>query len=404
MFRYLLVIFLLTFLNACGQGSSNTNGLTPIPPPQPDPVPGFGTVPRLGNGPHLGMITGFDILTTEPYDRPLRVAELTNQAITAGMNISRFQIDWNELETEPGLYDMDEMNALLDSIAETPLPAYITLSSLDSGELTFPDYLMDGDSLRSDLTVGSAEVTEAFERFLDWFVPHLSGASVWGLSIGNEGDSLLDDEVIEPDDFVSFFLAGLAKVNALDAEMSSSVTFTSTAYSHYPTEMQAILAESDHVTINYYCLDKALLVTQQTSWEAFINEIKQDVGNKIIFFQELGCPVGYGDGGAGAPVRPPSLIDGDPATQARFITYFSQLFISDPQFIGATWFQLLDWSPELAQAYSAPILDDNRLAGERTEEWLATSGLCRWADGTCRLGWEEWLQMLEDTSRERARR
>jgi len=390
----ILCLFSLQFI-ACS-GSSDDSST--------ESEPQFNTVANLGPGPHMGMITGFDQLTTEPYDQPARVAELTEQAIAAGMNISRFQIDWSELETSAGVYDQTSMNELLESISSVSLPTYITLSSIDTDGLTLPDYLMDGEVLRSDLTVASSEVIEAFESFLNWFVPQLTEASVWGLSIGNEGDVLLEDGEVNSADFVTFFRAGLARVNALAPNISSSVTFTGGAYTSFPDETKAILEDSDHATVNYYCLDIGLQVTRESTWEDYLTDLKGDVGNKLIFFQELGCPVGYGDDGMGAPDRPENGMAGSPSIQVDFVEYMTNAFIADPQFIGATWFQLLDWSPELAASFTAPITMENTTAGALTEEWLATSGLCRWADGTCRLAWDQWLIELSQAQEEREQR
>jgi hypothetical protein len=347
------------------------------------------------------MITGFDPLTTEPYDQISRVAELYEQATAAGMNISRFQIDWAELETARGVYDSDAMADFIEQINGTSLPAYVTLSTLDSGGVTFPGYLMNGEQLADGLTVASIEVTSALENFLEWFVPQLTGAGVWGLSIGNEGDTLIEDNMVNPEDFVSFFQAGLARVNALDADLSASVTFTGGGYAKFPQETGAILEVSDHATVNFYCLEDGLQVTREDVWATYLTDLKEDVGDKTIFFQELGCPVGYGDDGAGAPPRPGNGMGGTPEIQAQFVEFMVDAFISDPQFIGATWFQLLDWSPELAESFVAPIAAENQVAADLTAEWLATSGLCRWADGTCRPAWDEWLTQLETTRDER---
>lgn len=398
MIKWLMLSALSIHLMACGGGGSSSSS------EGENDTDHFNTVPRLGPGPHLGMITGFDELTMDPYDQVVRVDELKAQARAAGMNITRFQIDWSELQSSPGAYETDAMAALLTLINDSSLPAYITLSTLDSGVFTLPEYLMDGEELAAGLTLSSPEVITAFQDFLDWFVPQLTGAGVWGLSIGNEGDTLLEDGVVESNDFIAFFQAGLARVNALDADLSASVTFTGGGYTSFPNETKTILESSDHASVNFYCLDAGLQVTQESTWDNYLADLKQDVGDKTIFFQELGCPVGYGDDGIGAPVRPENGMGGSATIQERFVKYMGDVFISDPQFIGATWFQLLDWSPALAESFSAPTAIENPLAGDLLEEWLATSGLCRWADGTCRVAWDQWLTTLDQALEERERR
>ena len=396
MFKLLLSLSIVLLISNCGSNSSSRQAAN-------GPVQSM--IPRLGDGPHLGMIVGFDPLTTDLYDQPARVTELTSQAVAAGMNISRFQIDWSELESEIG-YEDEVLNDFLNTIRSSRLPAYVTLSTLDSGGLTLPDYLMDMDGvgLRPDLTITSPEVIQAFERFLNWFIPSLTEVGVWGISLGNEGDSLLEDGDVNSQDFITFFQAGLARVNSIDPDMSSSVTFTGGGYSNFPRETKAILEHSDHATVNFYCLDIGFQVTREPIWEAYLSDLKGNVGNKPIFFQELGCPAGYGDDGVGAPVRPPNGLSGSSTIQAEFVEYMGDVFISDQQFIGATWFQLLDWSPQLAEDFVSPIAMESPVAGALTEEWLATSGICRWADGTCRLAWDQWLMTLSDVRVERESR
>ncbi|MEM1144377.1 MAG: hypothetical protein AAGI88_17490 [Pseudomonadota bacterium] len=40
-------------------------------------------------------------------------------------------------------------------------------------------------------------------------------------------------------------------------------------------------------------------------------------------------------------------------------------------------------------------------AGDRLDEWLATVGLCRWADGTCRPAWDTFLGALRNQAQAR---
>ena len=59
-------------------------------------------------------------------------------------------------------------------------------------------------------------------------------------------------------------------------------------------------------------------------------------------------------------------------------------------------FQLYDWSPELAGQFGDALRDQGfPTAGERLEEWLATSGFLRWEDSFERPAWQTWLAQLE---------
>lgn len=81
--------------------------------------------------------------------------------------------------------------------------------------------------------------------------------------------------------------------------------------------------------------------------------------------------------------------------QAEFTSLMGEVIAEDPQFRAATVFQLFDRSPDLAGQLAAPLKEDSNseiaVLGERFEAWPTTVGLCRWEDGTCRDGWEAFL-------------
>ncbi len=329
------------------------------------------------------MITGFDPLDQARAD----IAETRyDEAKAAGMSIGRIQIDWAELETARGVYDA---NALDDAFADPLLDGldiYVTLSTLDSEGLTVPAYLSDGEGLRSDLTLASPEVIDAFEDMLDWLAPELERREVWALSLGNEVDVPVDDGQVSRGEAEAFYLAGLARWNTISPPIASSVTFTIGAIDTVPDLFEAIRDGSDLVTYNYYCLASDLTVTGESEWQARIDDMKQAAGDRQIFIQELGCPVGY------SPQGQPTSIGGSLDNQARFFEFFGEQFAQDPQLRAATLFQLYDWSPGLAAQFAQPLRNEGfPVLADRLEEWLATVGLVRWSDGTTRPAWQSWL-------------
>ncbi|MEM8726851.1 MAG: hypothetical protein AAGE86_15155 [Pseudomonadota bacterium] len=147
---------------------------------------------------------------------------------------------------------------------------------------------------------------------------------------------------------------------------------------------------ADLVTFNYYCLQADLTVTEQAQWEVDLAAMKAAAGDRDIFIQELGCPVGY------SPQGRATDIGGSLANQTRFFEYFGEVFATDPQMRAATMFQLFDWSPGLAAMFAQPLRDEGaELAADRLEEWLATSGFLRWSDAGERPAWRAWLTQLE---------
>ena len=342
------------------------------------------------------MITGFDPLSPALAQRE---ATLYTAVRSDGMTLGRIQVDWSELETAPGSYDTQALAEVLDNAALDGLDKFVTLSTLDSDGLTIPAHFLKPDgTLRGGLTLASADITTAFTDFLTWLAPRLDAANVWGIALGNEIDVPITDGLVEQSDASAFYIGSLAHWNTIAPDIAVTVTATSSAAATVPTLFAALRDGSDFVTFNYYCLSDTLQVTSIAQWRADLAQMKNDAGASQIFFQELGCPVGY-DAASGKV----GTIGGSPAIQAQFYDWFGAELIDDPQIRGATAFQLFDWSPGLAAAFAQPLRAENEpVAAGRLEEWLATVGLCRWSDGQCRAGWDSWREQLRRTRDARA--
>lgn len=345
----------------------------------------------------MGMIIGFDPLTNTAYDQPARVDALVAEALAAGATIGRAQISWRDIETAQGVYSTDALDDALAAAAEMGDYVFVTLETIDISAYEFPDYLRSSpEALQPGLTLQSDAVRTALENMLGFLVPQLSMAQVWGLSLGNEVDSIISDGIEPVDDMIDFYERAAARAQALDPDLAVTLTLTGGAPATQPVFTQAIADVMDIVTFNHYCLDADLQVTGPARWRDDYDTFKQVAGSKDIFIQELGCPVGYGDDGVGAPPRPANGLGGSPQVQVDYFAFALDEFATDSQFRAATLFQLLDWSPDLARSFSLPVIAIDGTVGERLEEWLATSGLCRWADGTCRPAWDTFKDGISE--------
>ena len=345
--------------------------------------------PRLAPGPHWGIIEGFNADGPETYDQPSRTNELLTEAAMRGASIARAQVDWSELETAPGVYDQAVLDALLDQLGAYDQAGFVTLSTLDSDALTLPAYLLDPatGSLRQGLTLSSPEVLTAFEAFLDWLVPQLTAAGVWGVAIGNEVEIPVEDGLVTSDQAAIFFETGLTHVQSLDPDIAATVTFTKGAAGIAPDLVSRVADASDIFAVNFYG-DIADGLPTEADWTAGLATIKAMAAGKPIFFQELGMPVGYAD--AGLPGN--SQVNSSRDTQAAFFEFMGRQIAEDPQLMGATVFQLYDWSPAVIDFFLNG-LDTDFFAG--FAEALATIGLVSWADGSARPAWDTWLDSLD---------
>ncbi|MEM6682489.1 MAG: hypothetical protein AAF607_09625 [Pseudomonadota bacterium] len=389
-----LATLLCAAFASCG---ANEPDPTPLPVQSPPAPPQTPHIARLPDGPHMGLIVGFDPLTNTAYDQPARVEALIAQAHAAGASIGRAQISWRDIEIAQGVYATDTLYEVLDAAADIGAFVFVTLETIDISSYEFPDYLRASpDALQPGLSLQSEEVRGALSNMLAFLVPELGMAQVWGLALGNEVDSIIDDGVESAEDMIDFYERAAMRVKALDPDLATTITLTTSAIADQPAFTAAMMDVMDIASFNHYCLDTALQVTGEAQWRQEFDSFKDSAGAKQIFIQELGCPVGYGDDGVGAPLRPAGDLGGSPDIQADYFAFTLNEFASDPQFRAATLFQLLDWSPVLAEEFSAPIAAENQMAGARLEEWLATSGLCRWSDGTCRPGWQVFKDGVGD--------
>ncbi|MEL7296942.1 MAG: hypothetical protein AAGJ86_04720, partial [Pseudomonadota bacterium] len=178
-------------------------------------------------------------------------------------------------------------------------------------------------------------------------------------------------------------------------DIAATVTLTIGSPVTLPDFTADLMAGLDLATFNHHCLDAAFNVTARERWEDDVALIRDASRGLPIMIQELGCPVGYGDGGMNAEPTRPNGNGGNPDIQDAYFQYFDELFLTDPQFRAATVFQLYDWSPQLARLFGDFLRSEGEtVIADRFEEWLATIGVCRWADGTCRPAWTTFLNML----------
>jgi len=358
-----------------------------------------GTIPRLAPGPHMGFIEGFDDLRPrgDGVNRAQIAEKLRDRAIAAGMTIGRAQIDWRDLETGPGRYDQQALTDTLEHAGRGGVGVFVTFSTIDTEEATLPAYLTG----QNGLPIGNGgfsgpRVTKRFHAFLDWFIPQLKDHNVWGLALGNEVDAPMSDGLINPADVARHYTNAIAHAKTLDPDLALTVTLSGNAWRTQPGFTAEVVKAFDIVAFNHYCLNQSLRFAGPHEWQSQLAAWKRVAGDKQIFIQELGCPVGYGNSGDGVLADKRGKINGSFQRQKQFFAFHAKAFAEDPQLRAATVFQLFDWSPELAGIYNASFKAEGLPAvGRRLEEWLATSGMCRWSDGGCRPGWRAWLAGLQ---------
>jgi len=373
---------LALFISACGSSNQPTNK----PPLVVD------SIPRLAAGPHLGYIVGFDALDS---DKSVLAESLLAQATAAGQDFTRVQFDWQDLEPQPGVYDIAFLMDVLDYASARQQTVFMTLTTLDTGSLTIPADLMSNDALTpaAGLEMDGPEIRARLHEFLDWLVPELAKYDVWGISIANESSSNFSN--IDQDAATNFLIDGIEYVRSLNPELAVTVTFVGEFFEpdveRFANELMPHL---DFAMFNTYCIDgRTLLVSTPSDWINVVDEQISIAAGKEIVYQELGCPAGFAD--LGQALFPTPVIGATAQLQDEYFLFMIDQILSRNELRGAFVFQLFDWSPELAQLFSDGLLDPGDpttiVTAERLIEWLMTVGMCRWSDGTCRPAWDTYL-------------
>ena len=401
--------YLAFMMAACAAGGDeviNPLPTTTVSPPPVDPAPtndsDIHTIPRLASGPHMGLTIGFDDLTprgptsTCNPDRSARANELYDEAISRGKTIGRLLVDWSELEPKRGVYDEDALMEAIAAAQEGDVAVFMTLSTLDSGMVTFPSYLAANEQqLLPGIQLNGTEVTEALNDLLEWLVPKLAEHNVWALSLGNEPDANIDEQ-FSAEDISSFFAAASRTVRRIDADLPTAVTLSFSAAAQQPEFTSDIMDELDIMMMNYGCGNQAGEVAGESTWREELDIWKAAAKGKPIVVQELTCPVGYGFESTCESGRPMGRLMGNPQVQADFFRFAAEAFAEDEQLRAAIVFQLFDWSPENAKLFGDFLRAEGMpIWADLFEESLATTGLCRWSDTVCRDAWGAWLDGLE---------
>lgn len=343
----------------------------------------------LEPGPHLGMIVGFE---APAPGTETEVDGRWNEAIAAGMDVGRIQIDWADLEPTPGVYELEDLVQQLESLQSDGLQVMVTLSTLDSLEYTLPEDLEDPEvelGLVGGIAFDDPVITDRFAALLDVVVPLVVDHGGFLITVGNEPDNHFEQQPGLATEVAGFVAAARDHAATLDPALAISMTLTYGSVDTHEVS-QAIIDEVPVATFNLYCQGEDGSVQEPEMVAPRVAAMLEVVGDKPVVIQELGCPAGYEDG--------TTTIDGDLDKQARYFQAFAEQMQADDRLRAAFVFQMLDWSPSLAELFAQELaaLGFGQAVIDLFTESLSTTGLCRWQDVSCRPAWDSVLDAIAE--------
>lgn len=344
-----------------------------------------GELPLLNGNNRVGTIQGFNPLN--PPATADSMAARWNDAINAGMSVSRLQIDWPELEPSPNSYDQAGFEQRLFEMKTQGLQPFLLISAYDSDGPVVPDDL-------AGLDFDDPELIQRFNNLMDWVIPMLVEYGGFLISISNEPDNSFGEVPGLNNQILEFLINVKEHIHQINDEMAVTVTFAEGSLDEDKPGITAILAACDVASWNFYGAksnfnnpDPYYYVAQTES------EIKSDIqrmldvsGEKMIVIQELGMFSGN------------TTLNSSQEIQRKFFEVFFSEMKNQERMRAAFNFQLVDWSPEVTQIFNE-MLEDEGLPKEFIDQFaesLETIGLINYNDGMRKSAWDEFIYWISE--------
>ena len=341
-----------------------------------------GHLPFLSNGNNLGIIKGFN------YSNPPATEDSINarweEALESGMSTGRIQIDWSELEPRAKNYNKKALENKLAEMQKQNLQSFLLISAYDSNGPELPEDL-------KGMKFDNPTLIKRYNELMDWVIPMLVKYDGYLISVSNEPGN---DFVKFPDlhdEILTFLKKVKAHIHTINENVAATITMAESNLNTGKTGMKQIIAETDVACWNFYgsqsVSDTPYFAAQSES------QIREDVrqmlsssGNKDIVIQELGMWSGS------------NRLNSSEKIQKRFFKTFFRKMEKEDRIRAVYVFQLVDWSPEVAEQY-VQIFDEENLPQEYVEafaESLETMGLIRYEDGNRKLAWQEFIKWVKN--------
>ncbi|MFO7830215.1 MAG: hypothetical protein R6V23_16455 [Bacteroidales bacterium] len=349
--------------------------------PQMDNV--AGELPLLNGNNKIGTIQGFN--PSNPPATEDSMAARWQDAINAGMTVSRLQIDWPELEPSPNAYDKARFEQRLMDMKAQGLQTFLLISAYDSDGPVVPYDLYGKD-------FDDPELIQRFQNLMDWVIPLLLEYDGYLISISNEADNSFGEVPNLHNEILTFLLEIKEHIHRINESMAVTVTFAEGSLDEDKSGINEILAVCDVACWNFYGAK-----SQFTSPYYYIaqteNEIKSDIqrmldvsGEKNIVIQELGMYTGN------------VTLNSSQEIQRKFFEVFFTEMKKTDRIIVAYNFQLVDWSPEVTEILAQDLVDEGLSQDfiDQFSESLETIGLVNYNNGARKKAWDEFVYWLAE--------
>ena len=304
--------------------------------------------------PKGSRMIGFDVRAAQDgdYDAAMDLAQ------TAGMEVVGIFLQWDMLETSPGVYDPTLLTIIDSYYPARGVSLDLTLAVINANVKVLPTDLM-GRSFDDPVMI------DRFRLLLDFVLDRITNVNLHALNIGSEMDVYFGTDTIAWNQFKTFYDAAITHVKARDASIVITVEPTFEGLMGAARDQVIALNEnSDAIGVSYYPFVASGDVADPTVVQTDFDAITSAYTSRSIFFFQYGYPTG-------------SLLNSSEARQAEFINETFKAWDRHASRIGLidfTWLHDTDPAEVAAVAVFYGLEGDAKFA-----DFIGTLGLRTWA-------------------------
>lgn len=285
------------------------------------------------------------------------------QQIRMGLNGGTLSLKWNEIEPNPGQFELKALEDRKGTDALLGTQSLITLQTIDTSNRTIPGDLQA-------LPWNDPVLIGRFEKIVEKVCREASPEMKW-ISLGNEVDVYLASHFSEVETYRPFLAAGRRAAKRVRPDIKVGVTTTWSGLASQSAAIRSLQEGMDATVFTYYGVGPDFQVLAPASITKALDEMLAVAGTRPLLLQEVGYPAS-------------DLLGGGEAGQSAFIKgFFDALRPRSNRIALAVWFIQVDFSPPLVDLFQSYY----GLKNERFAAFLGTLGL-RDSKGKPRQGWK----------------
>lgn len=305
-------------------------------------------------------LLGIDVTTAQDDD----FQSALDLARAAGATINGLHLNWDDLETAPGVYE-PEPNYLAIANAYYPTQGTkiaLTIAPIDTTNLRLPPDL-------AERPLDDPAVVARFLDLLDWAFAQITDLDLVSISLGNEVDVYLGAEPSRFAQYETLFEAAAAHVRSQRPGVPVGVKATWPGLVGLQREpLISLNRTSDVILVTYYPLEADFRVRDPATVAPDFAALTGIYPTRPLYFLETGYP----SGGAASSVTGTPPTQSSPALQATFVREVFRAWDTHRDRIPIVKFT---WLHEAPASDIAGFIQYYGVAAPGFRDYLATLGL-----------------------------